>query len=318
MKRLGMLLLLLIVAAPGLWALEYQVIDLGLGEFAWASALNDAGQIAGYGYNAEGEICGFRLNGDGSIQTFESCHVYDISQTGIVAGQLMTKKGFVAGRWEKNRTKALKSLGDYSWAMAANSRGLVVGGSGKPVPNGSVSRPCLWQGNRIIDLAGSGAGWAKDINDDGQIVGTVDTGAGNRAMVWQFSKGRLRSQKDIGPGYANSINAGGQVVGYKMTGMTAEPFFWDSGQRWALPILGASSWAIKINNAGLIIGNWDSSSDYGVVLWRDGQAVNLNSVIANSGWRLVIAQDINDAGEILCRGWQPGQSPRSLLLIPIK
>ena len=59
------------------------------------------------------------------------------------------------------------------------------------------------------------------------------------------------------------------------------------------------SYAYAVNNAGDVVGMFDSSF-YRAFLWREGTMFDLNRCIpSNSGWRLVSARGINNFGQIV-------------------
>jgi probable HAF family extracellular repeat protein len=78
----------------------------------------------------------------------------------------------------------------------------------------------------------------------------------------------------------------------------------------------AGSEARAINVAGDVVGR--GIPDLGTsqaVLWRDGAAVDLNTLITAAGWILTSATGINDAGQIVGAGLRDGQI-RAFLLTP--
>ena len=52
-------------------------------------------------------------------------------------------------------------------------------------------------------------------------------------------------------------------------------------------------------------------------LYHAGAMLDLNSHVSNlAGWRLVMATNINDWGQILCVGYNPDGHPEIVLLTP--
>jgi probable HAF family extracellular repeat protein len=69
--------------------------------------------------------------------------------------------------------------------------------------------------------------------------------------------------------------------------------------------LGRWSEARAINNRGDVVG-WSEAPDgyYHAVVWREGVLYNLNDLVApGSGWLLVVANDINNSGDIVGGGY---------------
>ncbi len=161
-------------------------------------------------------------------------------------------------------------------AYALNNRGQVVGASGTcgsfntiELNNLTPLHAVLWQKGEAIDLGNLGGDgkafgiFATGLNDDGQVVGASDTvgDANFHGFLWQ--KGHIT---DLGPlqGDSNSL-------------------------------------ALAIGKNGLVLGvSLDASFNLRAVLWRDGVATDLNTLVAaNSTLSLQTACSINDQGEIV-------------------
>lgn len=68
----------------------------------------------------------------------------------------------------------LESLGgSFTWAQAINERGQIVGYE----QGTSVQYALIWDQNSVDKLDGSGRTLAFDINEHGQIAGTIDSNA---------------------------------------------------------------------------------------------------------------------------------------------
>jgi chitinase len=111
-----------------------------------------------------------------------------------------------------------------SWATAINSLGHVVGTSGRTDPDTYEisSRSFLYTGGGLIDLGvPSFQSSATDINDHGQIVGTMRTAGGftfDHAYIYENGVAKdLNSLIPAGSGmtlaFAYAINNAGQIVG---------------------------------------------------------------------------------------------------------
>jgi probable HAF family extracellular repeat protein len=86
-------------------------------------------------------------------------------------------------------------------------------------------------------------------------------------------------------------------------------FMWSGGVMTDLGTLGGNSFAYGLNQAGDVVGY--SSLNNGAshaFLERNGLLVDLNSLLgAGSGWELMAAYGINDAGQIVGTGMFQGQ-----------
>ncbi len=131
-----------------------------------------------------------------------------------------------------------------------------------PVPSGMMSRPA-------------------DINDAGQIVGTI-------------------VQPDL-------------------PWTTNRAFIWQNDEVIILPVLGPDqerTWssAYGINNQGVVVG----TSAGRAVMWQDGVITDLNTFLpVASGWELYYALEINNLGAIIGGGFKDGEF-RSFLLTPVE
>jgi probable HAF family extracellular repeat protein len=179
-------------------------------------------------------------------------------------------------------------------------------------------------------LRGDTVGFAVGVNNSGQAVGASGLCSNTafvtpygpfapHAVLWD-SNG---SPTDLGhlPGtqagvynIATSINDHGDVVGFACVAGSTNPatciedaFLWtkDTGMQdlGRLPgaIASGPPCCNTINNSGVIVGI-SIAADYTetAVIWQNKVAVDLNTLIAkDSGWYLVCAQGINDAGDIV-------------------
>jgi probable HAF family extracellular repeat protein len=173
-------------------------------------------------------------------------------------------------------------------------------------------------------------GFAVGINANGQAVGASGL-CSNTAFLTPFGPfaphavlwDRNGSPTDLGHlegtpagiyNIATSINDRGDVVGFACVGPDTNPatciedaFLWtkETGMRdlGGLPgaIASGPPCCNTINNSGVIVGV-SIAADYTetAVIWQNKVAIDLNTLIPkDSGWYLVCAQGINDAGEIV-------------------
>lgn len=181
--------------------------------------------------------------------------------------------------------------------------------------------PKLGEMTRLSPLTSDPDSAATAVNDKGQIVGisglcanAAGSTSAEHAVLWQ---NRYAPPIDLGNfdgGLAwntpTALNNHGQVVGFgnqqgsPATAFNPIGFYWDR-QRGIEPINPLSgdtnSWAWGINLRGQVVGqsfNVDSGAQR-AFLYENGQLVDLNSLIQpNSSLQLLLANDINDQGEI--------------------
>jgi probable HAF family extracellular repeat protein len=235
-----------------LWDEKNGLQDLGTlgGPDAWASVINERGQIAGQSYT-------------NSIPN---------PSTGFPTMD--------PALWDNGKIRDLGTLGGVvGFSAALNNRGQVVGGSsiasdpGACYNTGSFEffnpdcHPFLWDQGTLIDLTISTIGAVPltvlAISDAGEIVGgaTFPSGAFD-AFVW-----RNRVATDLGnlgdaASVAFAINSHGQVVGstFLFDGSHSRAFLWQNSSTVDLNTLipaGSSlhlSWAMAINDRGEIAG----------------------------------------------------------------
>lgn len=186
-----------------------QIQDLGTlgGPGAWASAINDKGQIIGQSY------------------------------TDIASGRPKSVNGWnwsrpVAGFiWEKGQMTDLGNVGGtYMLPTRINSNGEVIGFMS--TKGDSIAHGFLWKNGLLKDLGtfGGSSSSANAINDSGEIVGGAGQADGAfRAFLWRngvmTNLGTLSNNSQ-----AWGINSKTQVVG---TSGTTQPdlraFLWDNG-----------------------------------------------------------------------------------------
>lgn len=317
---------------------EYQVINLGTlgGSSSFALDLNNLGQITGNAQTPVGQPAP-RLNAflwqHGTMTNLgvlpgsnNFSRGYGINDAGVIVGESdnNSPRPF---RWENGTMIQLPALqaGLGGVAHGINNAGVIVGISG----NGVTSRPTRWVssgGDFTPQDLGSldgltttfGRAWA--VNQAGAVVGHSRNSSGTgRATLWQPGGGIV----EIG-GFtsafseAMAINDSGLVVGASVNGVTSggtsirRPFLWDGTMMVDLGTLGRTFGdALDINNAGWAVGFSTniSGSPQIAMLWRNGQAIDLNTLITpGSGWTLRSAEGINDLGEIVGYGTFQGQT----------
>jgi probable HAF family extracellular repeat protein len=202
-----------------LWTAVSGIEDLGpaFGQTfpfdTYAYDINDNGQIVGYGFEAS--------------HTFSHAFLYDRS-----AGQVRDLGTLPGGR--------------NSYAMGINNIGQVVGYG--DASNGET-HAFLWTASDGMTDLGALPGdqgtlsEARDISDDGQIVGrsTYPAGEGNtHAFVWQKDGSGAWTMRDLGAlsngiaAGATAVNNRGEAAGYSTDGSNNNSAFYAT--YWPLPV----------------------------------------------------------------------------------
>ena len=128
------------------------------------------------------------------------------------------------------------------------------------------------------------------------------------ALLWE--NGRPINLGNIGGQEWNtpiSLNNNGQVVGFGNNALSnAQAFLWtqESRRMQALPFIGDDngSAAYDINKEGQIVGISNGGTEpFGerAFLYENGKMLDLNDLVQNSSLYLLLAQGINDSGEIV-------------------
>ena len=318
-------LAILALAANQAQAVNYTFSDLGTmtGPYSGygANGVNDSGQVAGYGTDANGVWAAIRWNGD----TATALPYGTGGESGLGIG--INNAGQIAGynnypapadhsdaiRWDGNTPVTLDNLGFgyFSAGLGINNLGQTVGLSWA----GSTFHPTRWDGASITDLGtlGGSNGQAWGINEAGLIVGNSDTtnDDANHATLW--NNGIAIDLGTLGGTNSNAItiNNHGQIVGGSLVSGDAmtDATLWSVGGSGPIDLgsLGTGgSIAEAINDSGVIVGG-STLADGSVraTLWDGGNIIDLNNYLpANliaAGWVLNQANAISGTGIIV--GW---------------
>jgi probable HAF family extracellular repeat protein len=221
---------------------------------------------------------------------------------------------FRDGEWT-----TIPPIGRYSWVNGINNSGQVIG-------DGQTRhrfRAALYEDGGWADLGtlpGDTNSFAGAINQQGQVAGSsflLNSGA--RVFLWQKDLGMV----DLGsPGaghvFVSALTEDGRVAGTFGPWESSRPFVYRDGEFLELGTLPGddSARAAGMNHSGLVVGtSRRGSGDGHPFLWREELGmVDLNELIPpNSGWELISAAAINDAGQIVGTGRVGGQTHAFIL-----
>lgn len=332
-KKIAAIIALVTVAAwSGSALAAWTVTDLGvLSDWGTsrATAINNSGQIVGYASTGEFNASGLDIN---HAFLWESGTMTDLGVIGGTSGSLnsyayaINDNGSIVGTSQVSggdgnsyaflyTSSTMQNLNVAGTAYGINNSGQIAG-SGYNNHAFRINSDGSVQDLGTLSTNTAAKSYGRAINASGQVAAYDGLGMGqsatNAGFIW--TNGTKQATGTLGGTNSTiySINNTGQVVGTSEIsgGYYTHAFLYSSGTRSDLGTLGTTSQANQINNNGQIVGFSDGVFDDGnsthAVLWTvnaDGSAsmIDLNSLVAGSGWVLSEATGINDNGQIV--GW---------------
>jgi probable HAF family extracellular repeat protein len=204
-------------------------------------------------------------------------------------------------------------VGDLVQANGVNNAGQVVGFS--DFGGGLDVHAFLYSGGQMQDLGNLGGtglndnSYAYGINNLGQAVGQGTT-ANGATHAFLYSGGKMQDLGAFGgaSSIAYGINDSGEIIGQCNAPSGGFAFLYSGGEVKELPFE-----PLAINNAGQVVGYGGTGN--GASLYSGGTTLDLNTLIdPSSGWKLVKATAINDVGQIVGDGINPGGQQEAFLL----
>ena len=286
-----------------------------------------AGNAAGRGVNAAGVVVG--TSDQGAFRTAYGSGPELIaglpSSTPVVAHGVHDSGWAVgASGWMPVRfTSFAETLTPQPYmgeAIATNARGDVAGYA---VFTGY--RAYVWlEGGGGEELSMGLASSAAAINDSRVVTGQLVLGVGQgTAFRWTLGA-NVTALPTLGgtSGAGRGINNTGDIVGesYRENGSSRIAAWWRSSDDAVVDLGtlgGVESSASDINNHGQVVGwSLNASGERRAFLYTNGAMVDLNTLLEpGSGWVLLSANAINDAGQITGEG-VVGDDVRAFLLTP--
>jgi probable HAF family extracellular repeat protein len=294
---------------------HYRLIPLPLAP----ASLNDLGQIAGTSAKHRAALWSQEsgLHELGLPFGFTRSEAVAIDNSGDVAGTASNASSSKRiGFLFRNGNQATLS-GREAKPSAINDAVQIAGES---VDKNGVAQPALWNKTHEEKMGACCGGTAIAINNAGQVVGQrYDQQGRYSAFLWDSSHG----MQPIGPaGYFTSavaINNRGDVV--VRTFSSDGTFLIRPGQAPVKLALSPKfpSEPRALNSCGAIVGATGPFSDaYRAFVWDDSHGFrDLNQLLpTGTGWKLEIATDINNRGEIVGTGDHNGEEDAGFLLVP--
>jgi uncharacterized membrane protein len=251
-----------------------------------------------------------------------------INQSGVAVGwTLLGVHGNRAGalEWSADGRVTALECSDGSpqcYAVGISDAGIVVG-------NDSYTGAIEWSKEGVMSpLAipdGIAAALANASNANGDVAGfAYQDDDAVVAMIWRDGVPQQLDGIGTGTCQASSLNGADEVVGD--CGGTV-PVLWKSGIPVALPFVEGlvTAQAFGIDDSGTAVGSGyiAGAPTNAALLWKDGQAFTLNSLIDSvvlKDWSLVTADAINDVGQIsgMAVNVHDPQSARPYRLTPVQ
>ncbi|HUQ70401.1 MAG TPA: hypothetical protein VM165_12800 [Planctomycetaceae bacterium] len=315
LHRLAAALLIAFGVADPLFGQGYLITDLGTfgGPTAEANAINNAGQIAGSANTASDVHAFLWNNGVLTDLGLPGSNAVALSSDGRAVGSYFPPDATAthAFLYQNGAPVDLGFLPGFlkgNSAVGVNKFAQVVGNGTSGSGYSRVVHPYSWQSGTYTDLTDVlGKATVSGINDAGEIVGTMTLpdGGGNSGFILHNGQVTLIGSLGLSTSAGKAINANGDVAGYSaVTDGGYHAVLFHNG---SLTDLGttpsADSFGVGLNNVGQVVGYLQAGYGQHAFVYGAGGIQDVNDLIdSQSGWLLIEAAGIDDAGRIIGSG----------------
>jgi uncharacterized membrane protein len=261
-------------------------------------------------------------------------------------------RGEVVGEWSGNNFSYRETfirrpdgqflgLGDDFQVRAMNDQGMMTGSTVISTPTGDAGRafrrPAGGPMEIIGTFGGAGSG-GSGVNNHGHVVGGASTGEVGQTVGFKAFVSRSGTEPTPLISPINPLT--GQPSTWQSTAIDINDAGWIAGWYWSVwgfrtvvwsptgavsDIGGAANentYPRAINNGGAIVGYADphpnNRFNYAYLTNTFGGMIDLNTVLPpNSGWHLLVANDINDRGEIVGTALVNNREQRAYMLTTV-
>lgn len=323
-------------SVPMMASADWTLIKLDLGPLAtfesFAHGINDSGQVVGTAYETgtSGRAFITGANGIGVTYLGDDSAAWDINDSGQVVGDFLSGSNahpFITGANGVGMIDLDTLGGEFGSPRGINNSGQVVGSAYTAAPDIHAFVTGA-NGADMTDLGtlnGREHSMATGINDSGQVVGTAVnsrfddarafiTGTNGVGMIDLGTLGGKESR-------ASGINDSGQVVGTSDAALGAQAFITGAngtGMTNLGTLGGEFSSASSINDSGEVVGSAHTATgDSHPFIFSHGGMTDLTLLapVVAAGWGTnFVITDINNNGQMVGWGKQPGHEPEAFLL----
>jgi hypothetical protein len=278
--------------------------------------MNDKEQLVGYDLDKNTRGKAVLLDNNQRIELGPGFSPIGINNAGQVVGN--GSDGF-AKVWQNGKFTVLQGVGGFTFVRAFNNQGQIVGTASSDQSGGNF-KGVIWDSPTskpriLIENNNSPI----DINNGGKVTGMYAIGTSEiKSEPYLWSPDSLVTLK-----INNIINT---IIPVKINDSDQILFnvdLWNNGIfSKVVPPSGNSSSNIDFNNAGQVVGFYESNSVRGNFVWQNGVATDLDSLIDPTiGVKLstftLRTLDINNQGKILASCFVPNSSNlKTCLLTP--